>query len=197
MLRSPLSLRNLLVIVLCASGVFALAGCGAGSSQLTGGSSTSHTVPAATATPAHTSSGPLSTICPLVTPAQLKQITGITFNSGIDIHPGGAPAPGETADVHCAYQQTVNQISNVGSSALWFSSSAAADAFYTGGKTSYGSSGANPTDVSGIGDKAFSFVGGLFVLKGNIVLFVTYVAPSQHTDVNAETQIANIILPQL
>lgn len=198
MLRSSFSLRNLLTIALCSCGFLALAGCGGASSQTASGSSPGSSSPHATTTPAHTSGGPQSNICPLITPAQLLQITGITFNSGIVVNPGGSPAPGEIKDAHCGYQQTVNKISNVGDSAFWFNSTAAANSLYTGFRTNYASEGANPVDVSGLGDKAFSFRGGLFALKGAVLFFITYVPPAaQQADANLETQIAQIVLPQL
>lgn len=201
--RSPFSPRNLLPVVFCASGLLALAGCGGASSQGTRNSSPGSTAPgntpsSATATPAHTTGGPVSNICPLITPAELQQITGITYNSGIVVNPGGAPAPGETKEAHCAYQQTVNHVSNVGESVIWFDTPADAGAMYTGLRTNYATEGAQPVDVSGVGDRAFSFVGGLFVLKGNILYLVTYVAPSaQRSDATADAKIANIVLPQL
>jgi hypothetical protein len=198
MVRSLLSRHHLLALVLGVSGLLILAGCGGASAQPTGGASPGSTSLHATATSAHASGGPLSNICPLITPAQLQQITGMAFNAGIDVHPGGAPAPGETNDAHCGYQQTVNAYSNVGDSALWFNSTASADAFYTGLRTNYGSEGANPVDVSGVGDKAFAFRGGLFVLKSSVVFFVTYIVPTTHqADVSAETRIVQIVLPQL
>ncbi|GAC1451406.1 MAG: hypothetical protein PVSMB4_11220 [Ktedonobacterales bacterium] len=198
MLRSPCFLRQFLFLVLSAGGMLVLAGCGGGSAQISGSSSPTSSAPVATSTAAHATGGPVSNICPLITPAQLQQITGITFNSGIVVNPGGSPAPGETKEAHCAYQQTVTQYSNIGDSALWFGTSADANAFYSGARSSFGSSGANPVDVSGLGDKAFSFRGGLFVMQGSTIFVISYVAPStKQSDVSAETQIATIVLPQL